>query len=469
MGKIFLTEHPELTWLMSFEFHEDGKTKFFDKDPKRYLEKRLHPVQEKLLKDTCEENWLTAIITFGDGNVDNTMGGIFEKIPAYTIARPNASLGLFYKHSSSKIELVFYTRFLTISYGSVTPYTFAERARDESNKLHTTHDNSTRKTIKADLLKNLKELNSVKVIPEITEDWFLKRESRRSHLRIYEFYRIPGGIYVPWIVPKYQRPIRKKYITPRWLFRRNTFHGIHDTWGCWMLLRNFLWLWPNEYRKRKPSTGAESFYTGINKCYLRKKITGQSKDKQRKCIKKVLQADNAPSTPGFTSTTYHKMFDLRERNFAYFEFVRMFSGLKYTHHSNNVKFPKAHIEYEVRENSVSKKEFKTNITIPGDDYLKDEWLKFSSGLTVKIKKYKSFGSVITLYDDLPDFPKKGDKFTIADKLNCWKSPSTKYGRNFFGYEPGSDNKNKKRFWADVYVFKRTDRFTEETGDEDPFK
>lgn len=470
---IKLTEHPELRWLMSFEFHKDGSKDFDPKEPDNYL-KRLHSCQSDRLKK-AKDNWLTAIITFGDGNIDHTMGGYFDKTSS--IVHPNASFGLFYKHPSSKgydIELVFYTRFLTISY-KVRPVKDSIHIRKKCRELETKTVDSERKTIKEEIRKKMLKLVTVSKIPEISKTWFIHPGAKITQFKIVDWWFIEVSkkpkikLWVPWFAPKHPRRVDGKLMTPIWLHQRNTIHGLFNTAGCWMLLRNFLWLWPNEYRKRDPDPSVtetkfyktDYFYTGLNRCYVNFKTNAS----RRKCVKKILNAKNPPPT-GYQPDKYHEMFKPPASNYAYFEFIRIFTGIKYTHYSKAVRFPKDPIKYQITEQSSNRKVFKTNITIPGDDYLKDEWVKFGSGDTRKIESYKSAGGVITLYSDAPFDLKKGQQFEIAKKLNCWKKkwpPS--YGANFFGYDC---TKNKERYWGDSYIFRRTDEFDEE-GDVAPFK
>ena len=457
---------------MSFEFHKhkDGEDIFDDTEPELYLDHRLHPIQNNLLKYNAKPDSLTAIITFGDGNIDHTMGDTFTSTKS--VVHPNASLGLFYKQLDSQggdIELVFYTRFLAISY-AVGPYSASRKIRQECKRLETERDSIKRIEIKKIIMKNMLKLNTVMRIPALDEGYGKQEGSKTSHFRIVDWYPV-DKVYVPWIAPKYKKNIGNRIVTPRWLYRGNTIHGLHDTQGCWMLFRNFLWLWPNEYQKRTPLTTdspyykTDFYYTGLSRCYAGVDL-GYSSTWRNTCINKVLKPAGSPPTPGFTPTTRYKMFQLQQQNFVYCEFIRLFSGLKYTHSSKKIIFPRNPLEYDVSEDSSAKNEFKTNIKIPGDNYLKDEAVYFTNGLTAKIKKYKSDGGKITLYADLPSNPKKGDKFFIFRKLNCWKAPAKKYGPNFFGY---NCENNTNRFWAYVYVFKRTDRFTYEKGDKKQFQ
>ncbi len=474
-----LTEHPELRWLMSMEFHKSSPPfEFDDSEPKNYLQ-RLNSQQLKILEELSEPRKLTAFITFGDGEIDHPMGGLFW-IPELAIAYPTASLALFYKYPpGNKVELVFYTRFLAISYGPVTPGNIASKVRQEIKKLHDEHVSATRKACKKEIMKQMLKLNMIRgnnILPVNTP----YNRQKRYYLFISPHNyagRIYDGTQNPWLVVKTRS---NRTGIPKFIAKGNTIHGLHNTQGCWMLLRNYIWLWPKENTLTPtPPPSTKRFYTyyaGLNECYQahwtrtfdREGNVGPPPPGQVSCINNKM-LDFPPPAPTYDSTT---MFQLGSKNFAYYEFLRVFAGLQYNAYKDYIKFPSKKPEYRVDPHIINThNKFKTNIKIPAKDYYKGEKIKFTSGslssqapFTIEI--YNDLNGFVTIDNvDVSLKPQVGDKFKIVSTKNCWRQGrQIRYGLNFFG-QPSSHNKP----WADLFVFKRNDKFTDNTGDTTEFR
>jgi|LGOV01.1.fsa_nt_gb hypothetical protein len=483
MSKPFLTKHPELQWLMSFEFHKSGQTDFDPTDPENYLHHRLTQQQNDVLENLATPGWLTAFLTFGDGCIDHAIGGTRHiGQERYKVVRPNTSLALFYKHKTSgKIELVFYTRYLSISYAFYTDKktkddTVSKRIAGNHNQLDTERNRNKRRELQKKILKDMLKLPPFKSISPVNSP-YSTHQNKKYYFRIADWFPV-GSVWEPWIGARDQRKIR--FNIPKWLGLENTIHGLIDSNQCWMLFPNFLWLWPWENKptpKSLTSKETDYFYTALNKCYIRYdkwEFANTSKPLPtsiQECIDNLrTKLENAlsPFPSSLQSGWTKKMFENDSRNPVYFEFIRMFVGLPYNAKSNKLKFPKLKetLEYEVMSHplfSNTKKRFFTNITIPEPTFIKGEKIQFTSG-SQPVRAIVHFNDgFITVNQNLYDVPKMNDKFKILYKNNCWKVPSNKYTPNFFGHTA------KKKYWAHVYIFKRDDRFTYDSNDKDEFK
>lgn len=127
-NEIFFTKNAIYRRMMTNEFHEYGQTVFHPTEPENYLKRLTQPQKDLLFLDTIENNRLTAFIIFGDGYAERLMGARFTDaikresdnmiIEIDHNVRPNASFALFNRINESASEMVFYTRFLSIGYQS---------------------------------------------------------------------------------------------------------------------------------------------------------------------------------------------------------------------------------------------------------------------------------------------------------------------------------------------------------------
>jgi hypothetical protein len=169
--------------------------------------------------------------------------------------------------------------------------------------------------------------------------------------------------------------------TPQWFSvpggQVNTIHGMLMTQGCWMLMRNFIWNWPNEW----------DYAEILADCLVKKRQTGVYNEDAKKYMRAVL------------SVNYQTDLEKNWVNNNYLKFVSLFGGIKFDDRNNDMKYyPKS---TDLSGNNC----FKERASRP----IWDASCKFKSG----------------------SFP----KHSIAD----------------------------------LYLFKRTDRFTLEIGDQETFK
>ena len=265
----FLTTRAECLDLMTNEFHKPGQRTFDSTEPDSFIE-RLTCDQLHLLNVKMPKKRLTAFIIFGDGNIDYPMGADFCREEGNSV-RPNASFALFFKERS-RVELVFYTRFFTISYS------------------HHSASKALCKTFAKDRIAN-RNVDSLRqrffeaMKSLVTSGWPFRNQSpfvplnswkspHRYELHIYNLaHPTIVGAHIPYIGLK---DPSADYKTPPWFSapggKVNTIHGMLLTKGCWMLTRNFLWNWPDEWKVAEgvadclvqrqtgtPDAGAEAF------------------------------------------------------------------------------------------------------------------------------------------------------------------------------------------------------------------
>lgn len=439
---IFVTQRSDLRTLMALEFHENGKKDFVSTEAENYIQ-RLTESQKQLLKSNrVRINQLTAFIVFGDGVIERPTGGTYvtQDMEYQDIIRPNSSLALFYKHSGEKIELVFYTRFLTASYAIKNEY--ANEVKAACKEL--------------DVGKNInfnkqKIFNMMHKLYPVTNLDPVTRVPPEGHTYFFYVKSVDGGqesadLTCPYISVRNASDTHSApFIGPG-----NTIHGIIDTRGCWMLLRNFLWEYPNE--------NVGNTYVELAKLYLIYKKTGG--------YQITIPASNPPKTVRM------KIYDLLQKNlsesevyvetqnYSYMVFLRLFTGL---HCNRYLKFsnPQQNRNNVVLDIANTPNTFKTDLLVDIDDYWKGENLEFVSsplqGEKQKILGYNASRKVIYLERGVGVTPPPGTKFVID---NCWSSnPRPKWGPNIFGHTFGY---NKP--WATVFGFKRTDGFTSDPGD-----
>jgi len=479
MSKPFLTKHPELRWLMSFEFHQNGSTDFHPKEPENYL-KRLTTQQLDVLNNLAEEDRLTAFIMFGDGRIDHAIGGTrYVGRERYKVVRPNTSLALFYKHPGGlgKIELVFYTRYLSISYAYNTDKgKVAKELGNLYKKLDTERDETKRKQLKDKILYNLLKMPPAQNMPAVDKHYYF-HQYRRCYFRIAEWYRLSGYVLQPWIGVRDQRGR-----IPNWLGAENTIHGLIDSNRCWMIFPNFLWLWPWE-QTSTPSivTTKETkyIYTALNKCYSDYKghrnyrTSGPLPPDIQNCINSVklkLQSALTPFPNILQSGWTKKLFEDPSRNPVYLDFIRIFAGIRFNSKSSKVKFPseKKALTYLVKPHSNnSQLTFRTNITIPENTFIKGEQIIYVTGnlagSTRTITSYNSLNGFVSVNSNFGSKPKANDEFQIIYNNNCWlPGKKIEYVPNYFGRTATN------KYWAHVYTFKRNDRFTYDKDDKAKF-
>lgn len=312
-----LTERQDLLRLMQKEFHKDGDKSFHDHEPRMFLNRLTEKQIELLNSKRVPSNQLTAFITFGDGFFNRHMGAFFDDHPGEDSIRPNASFALFYKEegkNKKKIELVFYTRFFVISYSMKTMKNLI-LARSLCRKLDENYSSEIEKQIfklmgTSYYVEKFTTLNSKGWNPNNTNN------PLRYGLLIGNIDAAVGiqghGGYFPWI--HLQVKSNNEWITPDWL-KGNTIHGMHNTQGCWMLLRNFIWLYPKE--------NIGDYHKELSKCYV--KFLGYPSPN---CIEKALSRKDFMQDQDDKNKAIRKWW-WNGRNYAYLEFIHLFVGLKY--------------------------------------------------------------------------------------------------------------------------------------------
>jgi hypothetical protein len=302
--EVLLTLDSDYRRMMANEFHAYDEEAFDPSEPLNYL-KRLTTEQKSLLfKADVPVGRLTAFVVFGDGYALRLMGGVFREyirkgaLPKITDhARPNASFALFNRTSGTVSELVFYTRFLCISYrsdedysGNYRGYKGARRAKLASRALfgedlkaaadyasYSAADKSfidslymlgADTLLDADTLIGIffEELSRMELLAsdfaEVTdadpERFYLNHESGFGGT--FDLFRV--GIDLEVMVP-FLTILNSQGGTPDVMilphpevvsevgsepdeYGTNTIHGTLNTLGCWMLLRNYVWNWPRE-------------------------------------------------------------------------------------------------------------------------------------------------------------------------------------------------------------------------------
>jgi hypothetical protein len=143
--------------------------------------------------------------------------------------------------------------------------------------------------------------------------------------------------------------------TPAW-FRRNTIHGIYNTRGCWMLMRNFVWNRPDENL-------GDTFFNLTKKCYLKhnpiierlisqRELAVQARDRRAqlrideikereyeklaRCVEYYLPMNHP--VQNMTSENVAYWFLARSRNFSYLHFIHTFIGIRYNHENRNIPY-----------------------------------------------------------------------------------------------------------------------------------
>lgn len=439
MGEnIELTARKELQELLRLEFHS-GDGKYDPTELRNYL-KRLTKNQNLLLKSSkAKPGRITAFVVFGDGMIDQPIGGTndYPKEEIFQhILRPNASLALFYKDKSGHLELAFYTRFLEVYY--LRPG--AAEIKDLCKKLDNFQDvERTRQALFGAMAKGLPALGA-----------FLPATAMPAEKQRYYFYinsHTPEGQYaaaIPWI-----RLFNAQRKEPECIGAGNAIHGTINTKGCWMLLRNFLWKWPHENDGR--------VYTDMMKCYLEYRQNVDFSLQIAEKVKKILGLNVAP-------TVTQAFFE--PKNYAYFYFLRLFTGMHFTEYVDGMRYPSwRHRRLDDPNNT--KLGFKTDLNETVKDFWKGETIYFKGGnldkMTATAAGYDGNTKMIKLAPPgLAIEPWSGVQFELD---NSWcVAPAPVWGWNVFGQRFGF-----KQAWADVFVFKRTDRFTARTGDQQPFQ
>ena len=418
--KLDITTKPELLNLMANEFHQQGHRTFVKDEVENFI-KRLTPEQIYLLfykknrqgtRYIVPENRLTTFITYGDGRIDRFMAGDlnldFKRGPTNIDdrdnARPNASFAVFFKTISPTgvpvVELAFYTRFFVISYAGLKESNAKAARRICRQKNY----DSLSSTEKADVFKYMRRMLTTKQFDDVTAIRPTRYQIQIQNINHQYF----GASYIPYMM------LRDRNLSTPWWFmggtKHNTIHSIVNTRGCWMLLRNRVWNWPNE----------ESDYTDLVKVYIKDRIEQAkwdfnipaqyaSYERNFKDLLKPIQSKlDAPDIPygepgpdtKYTDMPlferYAKRFDWWGQNSSYIPMLKHLAG----------------IEYDL---SLADMFYYPNRPAPG---------------------LNSF----------------------------YKQNSVKWINNIYSVKAHSNGS-----WCDLYLFRRSDRFTKDSGDTDVFK
>lgn len=431
-NEVFLTRNAIYRRMMTNEFHEYDKTDFHPDEPENFL-KRLTEQQKNLLfLESIEKNRLTAFITFGDGYAERLMGARFkhclfrwDKVPGddnnrltrnlkrrfgilwlededevniekinddmisvstndgkflylirsnnqprttvklqiddvrideffgwteqgilkiYAIdnARPNASFALFNKINGSTSEMVFYTRFFTITYRSGKDiydrgYEGAHGAKEIAKSL--LDPSLTKEQIKGLTQEFFYQLSRMELINECFTNVienptkYLLSIDKNFGKKLYDSSGDDTEGIVPYITVKTMSGEVPKFMILPWGdppkddgTNINTIHGTLNTAGCWMLLRNHLWNWPRENDK-------------VNDRYLNYELF--SNIYTTLISRNTDDSDNlnSPPTSAFRGWSVDDGRSIEEqksdillrwwRNLNYFEFVIRFLGYQY--------------------------------------------------------------------------------------------------------------------------------------------
>lgn len=508
-----LTSRKDLRELMRLEFHDD-EGGFEQGEPDNYLE-RLTGAQKDLLRGPrTRRRLLTAFIVFGDGRIDRPLGGgsLYPGTEVFRDSlRPNASLALFHKGDDDAVQLVFYTRSLMVSY--TARHEADRKVRAECRKLDEATDSSQQAKIRIAIFKAMLKLGNVRALLPVDST---PSEKHRYHFALHS--HLGGGAGEP----PYIRLWTSNRKEPGWFGRGNSLHGRLDTKGCWMLLRNRLWGWPREdhgqtyvklakaylkYRRHKDSyvddvkkdlrealgvatapTEHEIFELPLNPAYLMflRTFTGMRYNSFEKAVARPWRAgrvvrDGANSCNRIKTNLTETNADcwaghslqLMSGNLAYSQatisgydpeskVLTLREPLRATPDPDS-GFVLHHAATVVQVNSPTS--FKTDLLEGTDDFWgKGEHLRFTSGNVTRdpmaIRGY-SGATKTTITLEPPGLGKAtlrpGSKFQID---NCWGPPGRpEWGPNAFGETFKWD-----QFWADVFIFRRSDRFTEDRGD-----
>ncbi len=331
--------------------------------------------------------------------------------------RPNASLALF-RRDDTGVELVFYTRFFVVSYAMGSKKT--TKARD----LCRTHNyNALTGADRDTVFKSMHDMYTVQAFDSVVSS----KKPTRYQLQIKSVshltYGKPATFHIPYI---YLRD--KNMNTPPWFrvdkkkcsscghkpcnscrkeaakqkkldycckckqaglmivyrTKHNTIHGMIPTKGCWMLLRNYVWNWPDE----------ERHYLELSRELIRERISDVL---DRAKVRPLLATPDIHHTEVSDPDrrTYDRFY-WWGTNPAYLELLHLLGGLKYDlNHARIFSYPKG---------------------------------------------------------------------TAGSDPNCFKrQASAKWEPNVFGHQAHNGS------WTDLYLFKRNDRFTKDSGDTDEFK
>lgn len=327
--EIELTKDSSLLKLIGNEFHENGNPGFNSEDknsePYRFIH-RLTKNQLELIGELPEKQ-LTAFVTFGDGFFNRPIGSDYNDRKGEDNVRPNASFALFFKKSISVVELVFYTRFFVISYDGESKE--AIEAREICRTIGYPPDPKKVK-LAFDAMKGLRYLNELEFISLAEGEW--RKPKQRYGLFIGPAHQESvGKTYIPWIlVESYNKSTKKwKIILRGDKGKINTIHGVHPTQGCWMLLRNYVWNWPNE------NTGG--FYHALMNDYL---IFRQNSDTAAllKSLKEKIKSEKEFSFLKTSSDKSILRWFRTEKNYMYHQFIHEFVGLEYNDKKDPIKF-----------------------------------------------------------------------------------------------------------------------------------
>ncbi|MCD4650322.1 MAG: hypothetical protein K8S56_00825 [Candidatus Cloacimonetes bacterium] len=514
-NELFFTKNTIYRRMMTNEFHKDGEESFHTVQSENFL-KRLTQVQRDLLfLDSIKTNRLTAFIIFGDGFAERLTGGhfnnwhfkkasrnpdgtfkniikIIDKFPDNI--RPNASFSLFNKVNEYTSELVFYTRFFCISYYS---------GKDNYPKHGIEHAFEARLVSRLLMNENIKETNEYKEgfnqetkyfideVDVLSKDQKIKKYFEElSYMKpindtFSEVTDKPENKYYLSIMKEFGKPkydllweenkvAMVPYITvkdedgkiPRFMTlppgsdpndkNTNTIHGSLNTKGCWTLLRNQLWNWPEENKLMENYNKLSKISASLfSEEELEAIFEAEQKDLTKNDLKKELEVLRGAVLEDMTRSKLNEELK-KEKLFKY--------------HNEIIK--KLELTQDIYLLTEPNSEgFKSALLFENDSKKRllhafdKGWLNLVYFEFVNRFLEYPYGKEDKYYYSFPSF-KELDREGATGKNNIFKKLKPDAWIKNCKYI-----KNEKKYndWADLYLFKRTDRFTKDDEDIETFK
>jgi hypothetical protein len=387
---IQVTNDSDAIALMANEFHAKGSQAvgftsdeiMFDYTELENYLKRLTEKQRRLLIEDMPADRLVAFITFGDGYSKRLMGDCFDDFHGGDSIRPNSSFALFFKHNN-QVELVFYTRFFVVSYFGL----------NDVRQLYRDWDRDPfSPQIEADIFEGMQKFGHIK--------WYFQSLDINDWKQPKQYALFLARVKLPTSNPHFATPwilLREStggggWRIPSW-FKGNTIHGIHNTKGCWMLLRNKLWDWPNENEGTKYARIQEEISKGMLRINTREQTI--------QAIFNILGYSPLDLTSWVNKQT----------NYSYNYLIRLFTGLRFD-------CSQSHVTYHPIPNSL----------IGSNSWCEE----------------KNSQQMNSLFE------------------------STRYTLGLANHKHTMDGSRTKEPWAYLFLFKRTQGFTPDPGDQVPF-
>lgn len=443
--------------------------------------------------------------------------------------RPNASFAFFAKTSPGGVELVFYTRFFVINYGG-NKDDDAKQARIKLKQLEMADDQKTmlfsngrtavdyNKPASNDFyvksrsdrddtillifnhMKKLKKVHGVNGNGPFVEISKFINANKSPHWRKHYYLKVEGiehpignyG-YFPYLslIDENGQSI---------IFAKNRLHGLYNTMGCWMLMRLGLWLWPRENEDvEAPLQNTTNYRTGYYRSKYEKICSFQHLVRYHSSYKRYIDYSNdwdsiknllsGASGPGKEWEYY-----ANDINYSYLSFINLFAGIKYNQFSDNKgpEIPDALKNVYVKESGTVDQRQPWPDSRPifvgtGDTYIKLELRDQGGSPYTESELQKTFifmddylSGSINIGSNEYQIKRHVEGYIILNNTsNIISTGANIEFFNSFSYETNPIFKKtalahevveqKKKGFAEVYLFARTDRFTYYANDKKTFE